>query len=122
APGLESNASRFPAGGSSLESLAAMTDGQLLERFASEREPSAFESLVRRHGPMVLRVCQRVLHNRHDAEDAFQATFIVLVRKAGSIAKLESVGSWLHGVAYRIALKARVGASKRHAREAAVAN
>ncbi len=95
----------------------AMTDGQLLEQVATERQAAAFEELVRRHGPMVLRVCRRVLDHCQDAEDAFQATFLVLARKAGSIAKQESVGSWLHGVAYRIALKARVSASRRHARE-----
>jgi RNA polymerase sigma factor (sigma-70 family) len=94
-----------------------MTDGQLLECFVRAHDPAAFEALVRRHGPMVLRVCQRLLRPGPDADDAFQATFIVLVRKAQSIAKLESVGSWLYGVAYRIALRARLRANRRLARE-----
>ncbi len=93
------------------------TDGQLLERFALRHEEEAFEALLRRHGPMVLGVCQRVLNDPHDAEDAFQATFLVLVRKARAIAKRDSVGSWLYGVAYRTALKARAEAAKRRVRE-----
>jgi RNA polymerase sigma factor (sigma-70 family) len=103
-----------------LASVAERTDGQLLAEFMARRDAAAFEALVRRHGPMVLRVCQRVLHDPHDAEDAFQATFIVLLRKARAIAKSESLGSWLHGVAYRIALKAKASASRRHAHEKAV--
>src|SRR6266404_7272928 len=78
-----------------------MTDGQLLERFLTAREEGAFEALVRRHGPMVLGVCRRVLRNEHDAEDAFQATFLVLLRKASSILPRDRVGNWLYGVAYR---------------------
>jgi RNA polymerase sigma factor (sigma-70 family) len=100
-----------------LGSAASLNDGQLLLRFATSQEQAAFEELVRRHGPMVLRVCQRVLHHAQDAEDAFQASFIVLMRKASSVAKQESVASWLHGVAYRVALKARTTASQRHGRE-----
>lgn len=94
-----------------------LSDGRLLERFLAQQDEAAFEELVRRHGPMVLRVCQRVLRHSQDAEDAFQATFIVLARKAETVAKHESVGSWLHGVAYRVALKARTNASQRHLRE-----
>ena len=86
-------------------STVRLTDGQLLERFVKEREEAAFEALVRSHGPMVIAVCRRLLHNAHDAEDAFQATFLVLARKARSISKRESVGSWLYGVAYRIAAR-----------------
>jgi polysaccharide biosynthesis/export protein len=93
------------------------TDGQLLDRFLARREEAAFEALVQRHGPMVLGVCQRVLHNAHDAEDAFQATFLVLVRKAASIVPRERVGNWLYGVAHRTALKARGEAARRRARE-----
>jgi RNA polymerase sigma factor (sigma-70 family) len=98
-----------------------LTDGQLLERFRSRRDPEAFAALVRRHGPMVLGVCRRVLNNAHDAEDAFQATFLVLVRKARSIAKQEAVGSWLYGVAYRVAHKARAEAARRCRHERRVA-
>src|SRR5262249_21717870 len=90
-----------------------LTDGQLLERFVVRHEEAAFECLVRRHGALVLRVCRRVLNDSHEADDAFQATFLVLVRKAGSIMKRESVGSWLHGVAYRISRKARATAARR---------
>jgi RNA polymerase sigma factor (sigma-70 family) len=94
-----------------------MTDGQLLEQFVRHQDSAAFETLVRRHGPMVLRVCERLLRHGPDADDAFQATFIVLVRKAHSIIKLESVASWLYGVAYRIALRAKVRSNRRLARE-----
>jgi RNA polymerase sigma factor (sigma-70 family) len=89
-----------------------LTDGQLLERFVRERDEAAFEVLVWRHGPMVLALGQRVLHNPHDAEDVVQATFLTLVRKAGSIGKGESLSSWLYKVAYRIALRARARAAK----------
>src|SRR4051794_5183788 len=80
---------------------ANLTDGQLLESFASRKDEAAFEALVRRHGPMVLGVCRRVLRNHHDAEDAVQATFLVLVCKAGSVVPREMVANWLYGVAYR---------------------
>jgi RNA polymerase sigma factor (sigma-70 family) len=91
------------------------TDGQLLERFLAHRDEAAFEALVRRHGPMVLGVCRRMLRNPHDAEDAFQATFLVLVRKAAAIRQRETVGNWLYGTAYRVALEAQ--AARRRARE-----
>ena len=100
-----------------LGSAANATDGQLLARFAATREQTAFEELLRRHGRMVQRVCQRVLRHAQDAEDAFQATFIVLMHKARAIAKYESVASWLYGVAYRVAQDARRNASRRHAYE-----
>src|SRR5947209_7744472 len=89
---------------------AGLRDGQLVERFLADRDESAFASLVRRHGPMVLGVCGRILGNRHDAEDAFQATFLVLARKAGSVVPRDLVGHWLYGVAYRTALPARASA------------
>src|SRR5947208_6205380 len=96
---------------------AGLTDGQLLTLFIEQRDEGAFEALVRQHGPMVMGVCSRVLRNRHDAEDAFQATFLVLVRKAASVVPREKVANWLHGVAYRTALKARAVAARREARE-----
>ena len=77
----------------------SLTDGQLLRAFRATRDECAFEAFVRRHGPMVLGVCRRVLRNAHDAEDAFQATFLVLIRKVASLAGREIVGDWLHGVA-----------------------
>jgi len=82
-------------------------DGQLLLRFVAARDEAAFAALVRRHGPMVFGVCRRVLRHTQDAEDAFQATFLILARKAESVLKRESVGSWLYRVAYHTALEAR---------------
>ena len=94
-----------------------LSDGELLQRFARQREEGAFTALLQRHGPMVLGVCQSVLHDAHDAEDAFQATFLVLVRQPGAIGKPASVASWLHGVAYRIALRARAACARRRFQE-----
>jgi HlyD family secretion protein len=97
-----------------------LSDRQLLERFAAHRDAAAeaaFEVLVLRHGPMVLRVCRNSLADPHDAQDAFQATFLILVKQRGSIRRLESVGSWLFGVATRVAAKARVAAARRRAAE-----
>lgn len=95
----------------------AQTDGKLLECFICRQDESAFEELLRRHGPMVLGVCRRLLSNVHDADDAFQATFMVLVRKARSVVPRELVGHWLYGVACRVALHAQAQASRRRARE-----
>jgi RNA polymerase sigma factor (sigma-70 family) len=98
-----------------------LTDGELLEGFVARRDEGAFEALVERHGPMVLQICRGVLADPNDAQDAFQATFLVLVRKAGSIRKRESVASWLFGVAGRVAARVRADAARRrrHEREAA---
>ncbi|HEY7425717.1 MAG TPA: RNA polymerase sigma factor [Gemmataceae bacterium] len=90
-----------------------VTDAQLLERFLKEHDQAAFELLMWRHGPMVFGVCRRVLQHTQDAEDAFQATFLMLARKAASIGKRESVSGWLYRVAYRIALRARTQSARR---------
>ncbi len=96
---------------------AEPADRVLLDAFIDHRSDEAFETLVRRHGPMVLGVCRRVIGDRHEAEDAFQATFLVLVRKARSVVPREMVGNWLYGVAYHTAIKARAVQAKRHRRE-----
>jgi RNA polymerase sigma factor (sigma-70 family) len=93
--------------------IARASDEQLLERFVAWGDPVAFETLVVRHGPRVLGVCRRVLGSSQDAEDAFQATFLVLVRKAGSIRERGSLGPWLQGVARRIAMRARARNARR---------
>jgi RNA polymerase sigma factor (sigma-70 family) len=103
-----------------LGEAGTFTDGQLLEWYLASREGAPFAALVKRHGPMVLGVCRRVLRQTQDAEDAFQATFLVLVRKGGSIRPPEMVGNWLHGVAYRTALQARAAIARRRAKEAQV--
>jgi RNA polymerase sigma factor (sigma-70 family) len=94
-----------------------LTDAQLLDNFVARRDEASFEVLVWRHGAMVLNVGRRVLRDADEAEDVFQATFLIFARKAGSIGKREAVGSWLYKVAYRAALRARGRAAKRRARE-----
>jgi RNA polymerase sigma factor (sigma-70 family) len=99
---------------------AGLPDGQLLDRYLGgrgERAEAAFTALVERHGPMVLRVCRGVLRDAHDAEDAFQATFLVLARRAGSIRRRDSLESWLFGVASRVSQCARAGAARRRRHE-----
>src|SRR5947209_6814088 len=80
-----------------------LTDRQLVERYLASQDESAITFLVRRHGPMVFGVCRRLLGDCHEAEDVFQATFLVLVRRISSIRRLESLASWLYGVAQRVA-------------------
>jgi RNA polymerase sigma factor (sigma-70 family) len=94
-----------------------LSDGQLLARFVATRDESAFTALLHRHGRMVLGVARRVVGHAQDAEDVFQGTFLILARRAGSVCKRESVGSWLYAVAYRAALEARAANVRRRARE-----
>src|SRR5262245_20382395 len=96
---------------------AARTDGELLGAFVNERDADAFAELVRRHRPMVLGVCRRVVNEHATADDAFQAVFLVLARRAASVRPREQVGNWLYGVAYRTALKARMVLARRRSRE-----
>jgi RNA polymerase sigma factor (sigma-70 family) len=99
------------------QATSGLADVQLLERFVSVRDEDAFTAMVHRHRGMIFGVCRRLLRAPHDAEDAFQATFLVLARKSGSIRKSESVGSWLHGVAIRVAQKVRREVMRRSRRE-----
>src|SRR5690242_9272445 len=93
--------------------LVGASDGELLERFAASHDEAAFEALLARYGPLVLSVCRNLLRDRDDIEDAFQATFFVLVRKAGSIRIQGSLGPWIYAVAYRVANRARANRSLR---------
>src|SRR5262245_28084703 len=93
--------------------VAGLSEWQLLNRYLSRRDEAAFEALVARHGPMVLGVCRRVLDDPNDVDDAFQATFLVLVRKAAALREHDAIGHWLYGVAHRVALRARSEAAKR---------
>ncbi len=123
-PGLDNRILRqiddvFNAG-----TVVGLTDRQLVERFTARGDPNAevaFAALVRRHGAMVLRVCRNILRDHHDAEDALQATFLILARKAGSLWVEDSLGPWLHGVACRVASTARAAAARRRAHESKVA-
>ncbi len=97
--------------------FVGLNDHRLLERFVVERDETAFAALVARHGPMVLGVCRRILREEHDVEDAFQATFLVLVRRAKAIRDARLLGHWIHGVAYRVAVRARANAARRYVHE-----
>jgi RNA polymerase sigma factor (sigma-70 family) len=101
----------------SRQDAAGCTDAQLLTSFVEAKDQAALEALVQRHGPMVFGVCRRLVGNHHDAEDAFQVAFLVLARKAASIKPRAAVANWLHGVAFRTAMKAKTMMSKRRARE-----
>jgi RNA polymerase sigma factor (sigma-70 family) len=94
-----------------------VSDGQLLHWFASNQDEAAFTALMRRHGPMVLATCRRVLQAPHDAEDVFQATFFLLARKASSLRRPDSLGGWLHGVAHRLAVRTKANAERHRAQE-----
>src|SRR5437868_5812225 len=100
--------------------VAGLTDAQLLERFAARRDSAAevaFQALVTRHGPLVWKVCRQFLRAPHDVEDAFQATFLILIRKAGSIRVGDSLGPWLYAVAYRVAVRSRLSSSRHRSLE-----
>src|SRR3954449_1743171 len=100
--------------------VAGLSDGELLEQFAARRgdaAEAAFAALVRRHGPMVWGVCRRTLDDPHAAADAFQATFLVLVRKAAAVRVGDSLGRWLYGVSRKVAARASITAARRAARE-----
>src|SRR5689334_334397 len=99
------------------DGLTHVADGELLRRFAADRDPLAFEALVRRHGPMVLGVCGRVLGRTADVEDAFQATFLVLVRRATAVRSGESLAGWLYRVARRVSTRLGRQNSRRVLRE-----
>src|SRR6476661_5550768 len=94
-----------------------LTEGQLLRRFAAGRDEAAFEALLTLHGPMVLGVCRRRLADPHDAEDAFQATFLVFLKRAGSLRPGKPLAPWLYGVARRVTARVKVEAERRRTRE-----
>src|SRR5262245_56465340 len=96
---------------------AQLSDGQLLQRFAVGRDESAFAVLLQRYSRLVYGVCRNILRNDHDAEDAFQASFLVLARRAGAIRSDQAIGSWLYRVAYRVAIKARNASERRRRQE-----
>src|ERR1700687_4379193 len=96
---------------------ALLGDAALLESYVNKRDEAAFETLLQRHGPMVLGVCKRMLGDAHAVEDAFQVTFLVLLQKARSLRRQDLLGNWLYGVAYRTSLKARGMAARRRPRE-----
>ncbi|HWG47811.1 MAG TPA: sigma-70 family RNA polymerase sigma factor [Gemmataceae bacterium] len=100
-----------------VQGTETLTDAELLRRFTTRGEEVAFAALVRRHGPLVLQVCQRLLHDPNTAEDVFQAAFLILARKANSLRKPEAVGSFLYGVAYRLARRARVEVARQQFHE-----
>ncbi len=116
-PHTEQSRPRAPQSTLLWKAAEGLSDAQLLNRFVSHRDESAFEALVQRHGSLVWGVCRRQLTDPNAVDDAFQATFMVLVRKAASISRPELLGNWLYGVAYRVSVKARVNAARRSAHE-----
>src|SRR5947209_2314233 len=98
-------------------SLAGLSDWQLLDRFASHRDETAFEALISRHGAMVQSICRRMLGFSVDVDDAFQATFLVLIKRAHTLGPSDAIAAWLHGVAVRVARRARADAARRGQRE-----
>src|SRR5271156_6694426 len=96
------------------ETVSGLSEWQLLERYLEGRDEIAFEALVARHGPMVLGVCRRMLADRAEVDDAFQATFLVLVRRARHLGPSDAIGPWLHGVAARVAMRSRAESARRH--------
>src|SRR5205085_9602084 len=100
-----------------LQGALSLTDAQLLERFVARRDEPAFAALMVRHGPMVLCLCRQMLRDPQEAEDAFQAAFLVLVRNAQSIRKRPSLSAWLYGVAYKVAARLRGRAERRRKHE-----
>src|SRR5437868_7660429 len=103
--------------GMAAETLRDESDRQLVERLLAGRDEAAFETIVRRHGAMVYRVCWRVLQQGQDTEDAFQTTFLILAERLRTVRRHASLASWLHGVAHRVALKARAQAATRRRHE-----
>src|SRR5262245_10690381 len=101
-----------------LERPRQEAEGDLLRRYVGQGDEGAFAELLQRHGPMVLGLCRRVVGDYHAAEDVFQATFLTLARKAGGIRRPESLAAWLHGIAFRLAVRARQSGRRRQAREA----
>src|SRR5579883_3489002 len=93
--------------------VSGLSEGQLLARFVGERDEVAFEAIVSRHGPMVLGLCRRLLDDPDDVDDAFQATFLVLIRRADSLRNCDLLSSWLYGVALRVASRARRDRARR---------
>jgi RNA polymerase sigma factor (sigma-70 family) len=97
--------------------LSGLGEGELLERFLSQRDETAFEEIMARHGPMVLGICRRWLDDPHEVDDAFQAVFLILVRNAAAMRNRNSLSSWLYGISLRVAQRARSNAARRHSRE-----
>lgn len=100
-----------------LGTFSGFSEGELLARFVSDRDEAAFGAIVARHGPMVMGICRRLLNHSQDVEDAFQSTFLVLVKKARSLRDCELLGNWLYGVAVRVAMRARRDRLRRRSRE-----